>query len=269
MSPRKIRPRTRAPDRGLPRAPDGRASATVIAAGILALLVMTFACSGGSPEATPTAPSPTAADAPPLPTVTIPSPTPEPTAAEGGGQDGFRAFAPHVDAAIAAGDAGFFAALALEDELTCAGDEVLGICFGQPADETLHGIPTTIYQSDAFALLSEEEYARTLDDWLATAAPDGEPTLVALAHRPAEDGVEEAYLAIVKGVFLIGDEGEQVKRQQGRVFQFQFLDGVWRLSGDLYLSVPESTDPWVSGDCAECYDQWERWRGAPAEPPPG
>ena len=265
-----MRPRTKAPDRRIPSAPGRRALKAGIAGSLVALAVLTLACtSNDSPEATPESPSPTAAGAPPLPTLTIPSPTAEPTATDTAGEDGFRAFAPQIDAAIAAADAGFFAARGLEDELTCAGDEVLGICFGQPAGEVLRGIPTAIYQSDAFALLSEEEYAGALDDWLAMADPDGAPALVALAHRPAADGVEEAYLAVVKGVFLIGAEGEQVKRQQGRVFQFQFLDGVWRLSGDLYLSVPESTDPWVSGDCAECYDSWEHWRGAPAEPPPG
>jgi hypothetical protein len=262
-SPEKMtRPRTKTPDRRF-------AARTALPAAVAVLLALIFACtSDASPAASPTPTLDPDAPLPPLPTADIPTPTPEPSPVEEQGLDGFRAFAIQIQAALTESDTAFFASRGLEDELTCAGDEVLGICSGQRAGRILRGIPSAIYQSDAFALLSEDEYAGTLDEWLASAATDGHPTLRALAHRPAAGDEEEVYMAIAKGVFVIGPEGEQVRRQQGRVFEFQFVDGSWRLSRDLYLSVPESTDVWLSGDCDECYDQWEHWRPTAPQPTP-
>lgn len=248
------------------KGPDTLAARAAASAAIVALLALAFACTdGASPAGSPT---PFTATPPSLPTVAIPTATPEPSPVEEGGLDGFRAFAERIEAALAQSDTGFFASRGLEDEIICAGDEVLGVCTGQPEGETLRGIPGAVYRSDAFALLSQDEYADTLDDWLSMAASDGHPTLEAIAHRPASDDVEQAYLAIAKGVFIIGPEGEPVRRQQGRVFEFQLVEGTWRLSGDLYLSVPESTDVWLSGDCEECYDHWEHWRSLHSRPAP-
>lgn len=219
------------------------------------LLLVAAACNGGG--ATPS-PVPT-----PSPTVEEPTPAAQTTApAETGGLDGFRAFSARIAAAVTVGDAAFFADRALEDEVICSGDEVTGLCYRQPAGTILEGIPGAVAQSDAFTLFSVAEYAEVLQDWFASASPDGAPTLYAIARRPSGRDGEEAYAAIVKGVIVVGPAGSTVLHQQGRIFDFQFIDGRWRFTGELYASLPETIRPWLSDDCGDCYDYWERWAGA-------
>lgn len=209
-------------------------------------------------------PSPTATSAPaPTPTAAPETPTPE---GECDGMGCFRAFAPLIDAALAAGDGSFFADRGLEDELTCAGDEQLGPCVDRAAGTVLRGIPGGVAQSDAFALFPPDKYALMLADWFVEARPDlsddygsGALTLYALAYHPAAEGSEEAYQAIVTGIFSSGPDA----LRQARVLSFRFVDGSWRLTGELVASVPQTADPYLSGDCDFCYDDWERWEGAP------
>jgi len=39
------------------------------------------------------------------------------------------------------------------------------------------------------------------------------------------------------------------------------MDGRWRLTDELIGGFPLAVADWLSGDCAGCYDQWERWEG--------
>ncbi len=188
-----------------------------------------------------------------------PSPTSVPTPAESGGQDGFRAFAARIAAAVAAGDGAFFADRGLQDETTCDGTEELGPCAGQPVGTVLRGIPSAIVQSDAFDYFTPEEYAAVLGDWFGDARDDladayggGAPALYALAANGAD-----THLAIVTAIVQSGP----ASIRQARILSFQFLDGSWRLTFDLYATVAATADAYLSGACAACYDAWERWGG--------
>jgi hypothetical protein len=223
-----------------------------VALALSILPALLVACGGLSPPPAST----------PSPIIEAPTPTATPTVTvQTGGLDGFRAYAVQIAAALATGDTALFTDHAVQDEITCTGDEETGICFNQSAGTVLRGIPGAVAQSDAFTLYPPTEYAELLRNWFASAAPDGDPTLYAITHRPAGQGSEEAYQAVVMGIFVVEPAGSTVLRK-GRIFDFQFIDGSWRLTGELYASVPESTEPWLSGDCSECYDHWERWMGA-------
>jgi len=236
----------------------------LLTAAIVASLALAACDGAGEPPfltetVTPVRTAPPAAS--PGPT---PSPSPVATPAESGGLDGFRAFAAQIAAAVATGDGAFFAERGLEDEMTCDGSEELGPCAGQPGGTVLRGIPGAAAQSDAFGLFSPADYADLLADWFAAANPSlsdeygsGAVTLYALAHRPASPGGEEAYQAIVTGIFTSGPS----TLRQARILSFQFLDGSWRLTRELFATVPQTADAYLSGACAECYDDWERWEG--------
>jgi hypothetical protein len=233
-----------------------------------------IACDGGATEPpflletspTPTAeitvtpePTPTAI---PTPTAAPETPTPTP---ECDGMDCFRAFAVLIEAALAGNDASFFADRSVEDEITCTGDEQIGPCMDQPAGTVVRGIPCGIAQSEG-TFLSPDDYAATLADWFADARPDlsdeygsGGLALYALAHSPADAMGQEAHQGIVTGIFTSGPDAFR----QARILSFQFLDGSWRLTFELFAAAPLTPEPYLSGECSECYDHWERWEGAP------
>jgi len=201
----------------------------------------------------------------PTPAATT-SPTASMTeAAESDGEEGFRAFASQIEAALAAGDGSFFADRAVEEELVCAGDEELGPCAGQAAGTAFRGIPRGIFQTDAFFLTSPDEYAHDLDEWFNNAQPeveddygDGAVALWSLAYKAAGDGAEEAYQAIITAIVASG--GESIR--QTRTLSFRFLDGRWRLIGEIAANLLQTAEAWLSGECDYCYDRWERWEGA-------
>ena len=231
------------------------------------ILVLAVACTGDgmspSPDSTPSpaAESPTPAMTP----TAIGSPTVIGTSTvtgETGDLDGFRAFAPQIADAVAEGATAFFADRALVSEIVCAGDEESGACLGQAKGTVMRGIPGAVAESDAVSLFPLAEYPAVLRDWFTSASPDGSPTLWAIAHRPAGGGKDDAYQAVVTAVIVVGPAGSTVLRQQGRVFDFQFADGRWRLSGELYASLPETIRPWRYDGCSDCYDHWERWQQA-------
>lgn len=227
---------------------------------VVVALLLTIGCTGGDQSPAPVStPSPEAESLTPATTPTV--------AAETGDMDGFRAYAQQIAEAVAAVDTAFFADRGLEEELICTGDEVIGSCYGQPADTVLRGIPGAVAESDAFMIFPVAEYPEVLRDWFTSASPDGSPTLYAISHRPGDEDSDEAYQAIVTGIIVVGPAGATVLRQQGRIFDFQFVDGQWRLTGELYASLPETIRPWRYDGCDECYDQWERWTGVTRERP--
>jgi len=237
---------------------------TLLAGTSLVLLVSAVACDGARkppflPEASPTV----TAEATQTATPTV-APNPM-TSPEAGGIDGFHAFAALVWQAIVNRDSSFFAERGLEDEMTCTGDEQLGPCVEQPAGTVLRGIPGAAWQSDAFSLFSPDEYAAMLDDWFDGARPersdaygDGAVMPYALA-RSASLGSGEEFLAIVTAILDTGPATET--QRQARIFRFAFNEGVWSLTGEILAAVTFTAEPWLSGDCAECYDHWERWEG--------
>ncbi len=236
-----------------------------------ALIVGLTACGGDGGEG-PETPRP-AGDMTPTVTaeaVSTPEATPttvtELTPSETAGMDDFRAFAPLIQEALAEGDTPFFADRGVEEEMVCAGDEELGPCVDQLAGTVLTGIPSAVAQSDDLALFTPDDYAAMLMEWSASGTPDvrdkygdGGVTLYALAHRPADEDGDEAYQAIVTGIFQPGI----TPLRQARILSFQFLDGSWWLTRELFATIPFTTEPYLSGECSDCYDRWERWEGEP------
>lgn len=185
--------------------------------------------------------------------------------AEADGEDGFRAFAVRVEAALAGSDGLFFADRGLEEDLVCAGDEELGPCAGQAAGTAFRGIPRGIFQSDAFFLTSPEEYADDLVEWFGSAHPeleddygDGAVALYALAHQPSDRGGEEAYQAIITTIVTSGADSVR----QARSLSFRFVDGRWLLTAEIAANLPQTAEAFLSGECDYCYDRWERWEGS-------
>jgi len=223
------------------------------------------ACGDGEDARAETATaSPDASSTPEAATAT-PVPTAGPTPAESGGEDGFRAFAVQIEAALDAADGSFFAGRGLEEDLVCAGDEELGPCAGQAAGTAFRGIPRGIFQSDAFFLTSPAEYEADLQEWFAGDHPEldddygnGAVALWALAYKAAERRGEEAHQAIITAIATSG--GDSVR--QARTLSFRFVDGRWRLTGEIAANLPQTADAYLSGECDYCYDRWERWEGA-------
>lgn len=222
---------------------------------LAAALLAPAACGGdGGPAGeTPTPPAAT-------PTAT-PAPTPTPIP-EFDGFEGFRLFAARIAEAVAAGDGAFFAQRGVEREQTCAGDEVLPPCLGQEAGTVLRGIPLAVAESDAFSLESPQEYAEDISRRIALAQPDlrddygpGGAALFAIAHRPEGPRGPEAYQAVITAI--VSPRGEPLR--QARILSFQFSEGRWRLIEDLFATVSPAAAPWLTGDCEECYDRWQRW----------
>lgn len=205
-----------------------------------------------TPSATPTLVATVTRTASATPTETTPP--------EAGGDDGFLVFAAQIAAAADASDAAFFADRGLEEEVICAGDELLGFCEGEPAGMVFRGIPGGVAQSDAFALLSPDEFADMFSAWFGGADPalddefgTGAVALFATAYRPANEFEEEAYQAILTGIFAAGAEAER----QARIISFRFVDGRWRLAGELFATRELTAEPYLTGEC--CPDNWGRW----------
>lgn len=242
--------------------------AIALLSGAILSVAVLAACNGGATEPPfllETSPTPTA-ETSVTPDLTPTAAPGTPTPPESGGTDGFRAFAALVVSALADGDASFISARAVEDELTCVGDEQLGPCLGLLPGTVLRGIPSATAQSDPSTLLTTDQYAATLLDWSSRAKPDvsdgygsGALVLHALTHQPASANREEAYQAVVTGIFTISDSNFR----QARILSFQLLDGNWRLTRELFDTVPGTVADWLSGDCDKCYDHWERWEGTP------
>jgi len=231
---------------------------SLLSGAALSAAVLT-ACDGGVTE------PPFLLETSPTPTEEA-TPAPEPTP-ESGGMDGFRAFAAPVETALADGDASFFADRGLEHEMTCAGDEQLGPCVDQPAGTVLRGIPGAVWQSDASWLFSPNEYAAMLRDWFAGARADlsdeygdGGVRLFAIGQRATGDADQE-FLAIMTAILDTGPATEI--QRQARILRFLFSEGVWQLDAEIFAAVSFTAKDWLSGQCSECYDRWERWEDTP------
>jgi hypothetical protein len=185
--------------------------------------------------------------------------------AEADGEDGFRAFAVRVEAALAGSNGLFFAGRGLEQDLVCIGDEHLGPCAGQLAGTAFRGIPRGIFQTDAFFLTSPDEFADDLGVWFAKILPESEDdyghgavALYALAHQPAGGGGEEAYQAIITAI--VTSDADSLR--EARSLSFRFVDGRWRLTGEIEANLPQTAEAFLSGECDYCYDRWARWEGS-------
>ncbi len=169
----------------------------------------------------------------------------------------FRAFAGQIEVALGASDAGFFASRGLESVTTCLAQPdtpVYDPCYDEPAGKVLRGVRFFDYTMKLY-LLAPDVYATSLREWFARAKADssdefgaGAVVLYALEFR------REDYMAIVTGIFPNG-------RRESRRFNFQFLDGEWRLTLDeLGGLIVVPLDYYEA--CESTRDDCERWEGS-------
>jgi len=179
--------------------------------------------------------------------------------------DGFKQFATNIVEAVESRSGQLFAERARESSAKCAGTEELGPCAGKPAGTELEGVWWGLWRTDAVELHPPDTIASDFESFVADAEAGesdgfgaGNAALYALAHnRPGVFGEGEAYYAVMTGIF----EGDAGMERRIAAYQFSFDGERWRLysvieAGPLY-------EEWLSGECADCYDQWERWEGVP------
>lgn len=204
--------------------------------------------------------------APPTPTATVSDET-TPPAGETGGIEGFRAFARQIERAISESNAQFFIERAVLKEEACTGEEQLGPCAGRTPG-TVRGIPGRVWQSDASALFSPEEYAQALGRYFDAALSDqsdeygtGALTLYALGQSATEG--DEVFQAITTAIVdIYPSTGAPIGRteREAHAFNFKFEAGRWQFTGEVAAVVSLSSADWLSGECGECYTRWERWQ---------
>jgi hypothetical protein len=222
-----------------------------------------LACSGDEEDTAPSATQPTATSTTVFTPTASASSTPLSQVSE---LDQFRDFAGLFAASLLARDADFLLDRALEVETVCRGDEQLGQCQGHPAGETFRGIPGSAYQSDAHHLFTPEEYRATLDRYYGAAVSPGSDEfgdsslqLYALASQEGANGPE--FLAITTSMVDTYPTGDPIgaTEREAHVFRFRHESGDWRFVGETVAVVSVSADDWLSGNCQECYDYWQRW----------
>lgn len=114
---------------------------------------------------------------------------------------------------------------------------------GVPAPTVIQGVVIGRWRSEGLPV-PLDEFETQLANYLATG-----PTLQAIAQKNAEgeDGTP-AYYAIT------AVEGDATTTAY---FIFKEDSGAFRLQA--MVLAPVLGEEWLSGDCAECYDQWQEW----------
>ncbi len=160
------------------------------------------------------------------------SPTPTAAATESGGMDGFREFAALIDEAVTSGDGILLTARMPTQSVRALRGDVVDYASWQEVRSWFESLVSEAVaeESDVFG--------------------GGEAILYAVARTG-----ESRYQAIVTAI-------EPSRYRRIGVYEFTFRDSRWRL-------VTASMDPgwspevFLTGDCTECYDHWERWEGTP------
>ena len=124
------------------------------------------------------------------------------------------------------------------------------------------GVWQGLWRTDAVGLVPPEQIAFGFESFVADAEVGesdgfgaGGAVLYALASGRQDEG--EALYAVMTAIFA-GDEGLE---RRIAVYQFTFDGERWRLYG--VFEAGALYEEWLSGDCTDCYDQWERWEGNP------
>lgn len=216
---------------------------------VLLLAVLGFACGDADEQAL-------------APTATV---EPEATATAVSEPAAFDAFAAQIEAAVVNGDAQFFLDRAVMEEVSCTGEEELGPCSGRPAG-TLSGIRGGVWQSDASAIFTAEEYQQALQRYFDGALREqtdeygsGALALFALARGDSDEVFYAITTSIVDTYPSTGAPIGMLLRE-AHAFRFRFESGRWSFMGEIATAAEPAAADWLSGDCATCgYEHWERW----------
>jgi hypothetical protein len=186
---------------------------------------------------------------------------------DAGDPNPFLNFARLFPDALSARDTNFLLSRGLQVETVCRGDEQLGQCESQPPGTTFRGIPGAAWQSDAYQLFTPDEYRALLERYFGAAVSSGSDEfggsslrLYAIAAQPGPNG-EYEYLAITTSIVDTYPPGGPIGRpeREAHVFRFRKVSGEWRFVGETVAVVTASARDWLSGECLQCYDSWQRW----------
>ncbi len=162
----------------------------------------------------------------------------------------------------------------------CTGQEgeIEGQCLRKPAGTTFTGVWSFGADSGYAYVLSPEEYQQELSLHFAAVTPSladelgsGDIILYGLATHPRDSNWwpsfdippgRQAFYAITSAIVTRGEEHSR----EVRVFVFTRDEDRWGFLGEILVrTVPDIIEvdrAWISGDCAGCYDYWERWEGS-------
>jgi hypothetical protein len=182
----------------------------------------------------------------------------------------FRKFvAGEIAPAITDGDGEALLAHAGPQHLTCDG-EGFAPCEGQPEGTVLEGIYVTEWATDEVRIVPVSEVAEDFGEILGrapTAVTDdfggARPVLYALAAKSVQQEGGFLYYAVVSAMQFRPPAMEDLVRLV-RAYQFAIdtpSPAGWAMTG--VVRTDTLTQEWLSGDCGECYDHWERWEGTP------
>jgi len=221
-----------------------RALALLVAVSLSLTIVV--ACDGAKeppflPETSPTATAEATPTAQPTP-----SPAATGTPAPGSMED-FRAFAQQIEAAVRAGDAGFFMGMAKSSTIICP-NEFESRCEGRPDGTQIEGVWFGRWHSEG-SLLSEDEMRAAISTYLDSLA---DPALHAIGRRDGAGLVGQvSFFAVVVSAERPGESTY--------VFEFVPRGAAWSFAS--VMEAPVLAEEWLSGGCGECYAEWERWEG--------
>ena len=214
----------------------------------LALLLAAVACDDATkppflPEASPTV----TAEVTPM---ALPTPSPAATGTPApGSMEDFRAFAKQIEAAVRAGDAGFFMGMAKSSTIICP-NEFESRCEGLPDATQIQGIWFGRWRSEG-SLFSEDQMRASITAYLNSLSG---PALHAIGRRDGAGLVGQvSFFAVVAS--------SERPEESTYVFEFVHSGGNWRFASE--MEAPVLAEEWLSGGCAECYTEWERWEGEP------
>lgn len=203
-----------------------------------AIVAVAFIACGGDDASDPT-----------TPTVTpTPTSTPQPPPPGGAGIfEEFRPYALEIESALKARDAEFFVK-AVDLVRTECPNEFEPQCDGKADGTIIEGVPAGHWRSEG-SLLTVADFRTNVRDYLSNLE---QPSLYALAAWEGEGGLSRGpgVLAIV----MSADDPSST-----RVFAFARDGDDWVLR--TMLIVPILAEEWLSGDCRDCYHDWQRWEG--------
>jgi hypothetical protein len=83
-----------------------------------------------------------------------------------------------------------------------------------------------------------------------------------LAH--SQEQGEEVFRAFATSMVDINPSGTPIGQTQreAHVFNFVFEDGRWQFTGERTAVMSTTSPDWLSGQCGQWCDHWERWGGA-------
>jgi hypothetical protein len=176
--------------------------------------------------------------------------------------DSFREFAAQLDQALDQDNTTFLLNRVLNTQLTCAGDEQVGPCLGEKEGTVKEGVYSGIWRTDTVDIVEPKKLAESYNSLVKSAQPEekddygtGEPRLYALATAPSGPiGGRDTYYAIVTAI--TGD----AESSQRKVLLYTWVswNSRWQTFGE--VDAGTLTAEWLSGDCPDCYLDWELWK---------